>query len=129
MKVTIPDFYLDDLRPAIRFKISTLAEELLIPITLITPTTINNYTKNLKHFKELLITVEELNLDIKYWNSILDNIIKSLLKVVTTIKRDMQNININDLNDKLYMYSFIGQLILNTELLNKEITDRYYVDN
>ena len=129
MKVTIPDFYLDDLRPAIRFKISTLAEELLIPITLITPTTINNYTKNLKHFKKLLITVEELNLDIKYWNSILDNIIKSLLKVVTTIKRDMQNININDLNDKLYMYSFIGQLILNTELLNKEITDRYYVDN
>lgn len=129
MKVTIPDFYLDDLRPAIRFKISTLAEELLIPITLITPTTINNYTKNLKHFKELLITVEELNLDIKYWNSILDNIIKSLLKVVTTIKRDMQNININDLNDKLYMYSFIGQLILNTELLNKEITDKYYVDN
>jgi len=129
MKVTIPDFYLDDLRPAIRFKISTLAEELLIPITLVTPTTINNYTKNLKHFKELLITVEELNLDIKYWNSILDNIIKSLLKVVTTIKRDMQNININDLNDKLYMYSFIGQLILNTELLNKEITDRYYVDN
>ncbi len=129
MKVTIPDFYLDDLRPAIRFKIATLAEELLIPITLITPTTINNYTKNLKHFKELLITVEELNLDIKYWNSILDNIIKSLLKVVTTIKRDMQNININDLNDKLYMYSFIGQLILNTELLNKEITDKYYVDN
>jgi len=129
MKVTIPDFYLDDLRPAIRFKISTLTEELLTPITLITPTTINNYTKNLKHFKELLITVEELNLDIKYWNSILDNIIKSLLKVVTTIKRDMQNININDLNDKLYMYSFIGQLILNTELLNKEITDRYYVDN
>ena len=129
MKVTIPDFYLDDLRPAIRFKISTLAEELLIPITLITPTTINNYTENLKHFKELLITVEELNLDIKYWNSILDNIIKSLLKVVTTIKRDMQNININDLNDKLYMYSFIGQLILNTELLNKEITDKYYVDN
>ena len=57
------------------------------------------------------------------------DIIKSLLKVVTTIKRDMQNININDLNDKLYMYSFIGQLILNTELLNKEITDRYYVDN
>jgi len=129
MKVTIPDFYLDDLRPAIRFKISTLAEELLAPITLITPTVINTYTENLKHFKELLITVEELNLDIKYWNSILDNIIKPLLKVVTTIKRDMQNININDLNDKLYMYSFIGQLILNTELLNKEITDRYYVDN